>query len=81
MLSIQDDEGYVRLAKRLADLDVLMYMQSRLVKNSLGPSPGAVPAVGDYSYRGRSFDVFTLQASAFPSAPLVIRVLVPIPYS
>jgi len=84
VLSIQDDEGYLRLAKRLANLDVLMYMNPThptLVKNSLGPSPGAVPATGDYSYRGRSFDVFTLRASAFPSGPLSIRVLIPVPYS
>ncbi len=85
-LSIQDDEGYLRLARRLAGLDVLMYMngpegQQRLVKNSLGPQPGTVPAGGAYTYRGRNFRVLTLHARAFPSGPLTIRVLVPIPYS
>ncbi len=84
VLSIQDDEGYLRLTKRLAGLSVLMYMgprQSRLVKNSLGPSPGKVPASGIYHYRGRDFRVITVHARAFPSGPLLIRVLVPIPYS
>ena len=84
VLSIQDDEGYLRLTKRLAGLSVLMYMnpgQSRLVKNSLGPAPGRVPAAGRYRYRGRSFRVITIHARAFPSGPLLIRVLVPIPYS
>ena len=89
LLSIQDDEGYLRLAGRLAGLDVLMYVNGaggpaskpRLVKNSLGPAPGAVPGSGSYSYRGRSFRVFTLHARAFPAGPLTIRVLVPIPYS
>jgi hypothetical protein len=38
VLSIQDDEGYLRLTKRLAGLRVLMYMDSQLVKNSLGLS-------------------------------------------
>jgi hypothetical protein len=83
LLSIQDDEGYLRLAKRLAGLDVLMYDSSanpQLVKNSVGPAPGTVPASGPYHYRGQTFDVFTLRAQAFPSGPLVIRVLVPIPY-
>ena len=82
MLSIQDDEGYKRLAKRLAGLDVLMYMgpPPSLVKNSLGPAPGSVPDSGAYSYRGRSFRVFTLHAKAFPSGPLRITVLIPIPY-
>ena len=83
-LSIQDDEGYKRLAGRLAGLSVLMYMNPahpRLVKNSLGPAPGAVPASGTYRYRGRTFRVYTLHAEAFPSGPLRIAVLIPIPYS
>jgi hypothetical protein len=87
-LSIQDDEGYLRLTHRLAGLDVLMYMapapgstQPRLVKNSLGPNPGTVPASGPFTYKGHSFQVFTVHAEAFPSGPLTIRVLVPIPYS
>jgi hypothetical protein len=84
VLSIQDDEGYKRLTGRLAGLDVLMYVNPanpKLVKNSLGPNPGPVPASGSYTYRGRSFRVFTIHATAFPSGPLLIRVLVPIPYS
>jgi DNA-binding GntR family transcriptional regulator len=91
VLSVQDDEGYKRLAERLAGLDVLMYMQPpgssagsthpELVKNSLGPDPGPVPASGVYHYRGRTFRVFTLHAEAFPSGPLRIVVLIPIPYS
>jgi hypothetical protein len=81
VLSIQDDEGYKRLTGRLAGLDVLMYMGSQLVKNSLGPSPGAVPASGAYRYRGRTFRVLTLHAQAFPSGPLRIVVLIPIPYA
>jgi hypothetical protein len=81
VLSIQDDEGYKRLAGRLAGLNVLMYMGSTLVKNSLGPNPGSVPASGTYTYRGRTFRVYTLHARAFPSGPLTINVLIPIPYS
>jgi hypothetical protein len=81
VLSIQDDEGYLRLTRRLAGLRVLMYMNSQLVKNSLGPSPGTVPASGPYEYRGHSFRVFTVNARAFPSGPLTIRVLIPMPYS
>jgi hypothetical protein len=81
VLSIQDDEGYLRLLRRLAGINVLMYMGSQLVKNSLGPSPGAVPAAGLYRYRGRSFNVFTVPAQAFPAGPLQIRALIPIPYS
>jgi hypothetical protein len=81
LLSIQDDEGYLRLTRRLGGMYVLMYMGSALVKNSLGPQPGNPPESGPYTYRGRRFEVFTLNESAFPSGPLRIRVLVPIPYS
>jgi hypothetical protein len=81
VLSIQDDEGYLRLAKRLAGLPVLMYMGPRLVLNSLGPAPGAVPANGRFRYRGRDFRTFTFTEKAFPAGPLRITVLIPIPYS
>ncbi len=88
LLSIQDDEGYKRLAERLAGLKVLMYEApahpggpAQLVKNSLGPSPGTVPASGSYSYHGQDFQVDTVNATAFPTGPLTIRVLIPIPYT
>jgi hypothetical protein len=87
-LSIQDDEGYLRLARRLVGLDVLMYMNStthpELVKNSLGPDVGgfsSVPASGTYQYRGHTYRVFTLDARSFPAGTLSIRMLIPIPYS
>jgi hypothetical protein len=83
VISIQDDEGYKRLVDRLLGVKALMYMgaaHQRLVKNSLGPFPGKVPASGAYRYRGQDFRVFTVRAEAFPSGPLTIRVLVPIPY-
>jgi hypothetical protein len=84
VLSIQDDEGYLRLTRRLVGLRVLMYMNPahpQLVKNSLGPEPGTVPSSGPYEYRGHRFRVFTVNATAFPSGPLTIRVLVPMPYA
>ncbi|HXD56094.1 MAG TPA: hypothetical protein VN618_15160 [Solirubrobacteraceae bacterium] len=91
VLSIQDDEGYLRLTHRLAGLNVLMFMEApggkhRLVKNSLGAggpqsiSLGSVPPEGSYAYRGREYSVFTVDAEAFPSGKLTIRVLVPEPY-
>ncbi len=88
VISIQDDEGYLRLTRRLVGLSVLMYMQRpggrpELVKNSLGPGvggPQSVPVSGTYTYRGRTFRVFTVDAEAFPSGPLTIRVLMPVPY-
>jgi len=81
VMSIQDDEGYKRLANRLAGLDVLMYMGGKLVKSTLGPSPGAIPMSGPVRVRGRSYRAYTFTAEAFPSGPLRITVLIPLPYS
>jgi hypothetical protein len=80
-LSIQDDEGYKRLANRLAGLDVLMYMGSRLVKSTIGYSPGTVPTSGPFSFHGRNYRAYTFRADAFPTGPLRITVLIPLPYS
>jgi hypothetical protein len=80
-ISIQDDEGYKRLAARLAGLDVVMYMGPKLVKSTIGFSPGAVPTSGPFSYHGRNYRTYTFAAKAFPSGPLRITVLIPIPYS
>ncbi len=79
-LSIQDDEGYKRLAERLAGVHVVMSMGGRVVKNSLGTFSAPIPPSGPYTYQGHSYTVFTIPAEAFPSGPLTIRVLVPNPY-
>src|SRR5271170_5781351 len=80
VLSIQDDLGYRLLAQRLAGVDVVMQMGSRMVMSSLDPAPTQVPAQGPFVYLGNSYRVFTINAQAFPSGPLTIRVLIPIPY-
>lgn len=80
-LSIQDDEGYKRLASRLAGLDVLMYMGQRLVKSTIGFSPGAVPTSGPFSFHGKRYRAYTFYGEAFPSGPLRITDLIPVPYS
>jgi hypothetical protein len=81
LLSIQDDEGYKRLAQRLVGLDVVMYMGGRLVKSTIGFSPGPVPTHGRFAYRGKSYRAYTFDARAFPSGPLRITVLIPLPYT
>ena len=80
-LSIQDDEGYKRLASRLAGLDVLMYMGPRLVKSTIGFSPGAVPTSGPFSFHGKRYRAYTFDGEAFPSGPLRVTDLVPVPYA
>ncbi len=84
VLSIQDDLGYQLLALRLAGLSVIMYKNPahpQVVMSSFRHSPASVPAKGPFRYEKRSYRVFTLHAEAFPSGPLRISVLIPIPYS
>jgi hypothetical protein len=80
VLSIQDDLGYRLLAERLAGLDVLLHAGSRLIMSSLDPAPRHVPSAGPFEFRGHAYRVFTFTGKAFPSGPLTITVLIPIPY-
>jgi hypothetical protein len=80
VLSIQDDMGYRLLAQRLAGLDVVMYRGSQVVMSSFSPPPAHVPTSGPFSYKGATYRALTFMAEAFPSGPLRITDLVPIPY-
>jgi hypothetical protein len=80
VLSIQDDMGYRLLAERLAGLDVVMYRGSQVVMSSFSPPPPHVPTSGPFSYKGNTYRAFTFHAEAFPSGPLRITDLIPIPY-
>jgi hypothetical protein len=84
VLSIQDDLGYRLLALRLAGLSVVMYKNPahpQVVMSSFRVSPTSIPTEGKLRYQGQNYRVFTLHAEAFPSGPLRISVLIPIPYS
>ena len=59
VLSIQDDEGYLRLTRRLAGLDVLMYMNLGRTRSSsrtasARTAPATCPPAAPTSYRGHS---------------------------
>ena len=81
VLSIQDDLGYRLLAQRLAGLDVLMNVGERVVMSSFDPPPSVAPGKGPFRYDGHTYRAFSFNAKAFPSMPLKITVLIPIPYS
>jgi hypothetical protein len=81
VLSIQDDMGYRLLAQRLAGLDVVMYRGSQVVMSSFSPPAAHVPTTGPFTYKGAAYRAFTFHAEAFPSGPLRITDLVPIPYA
>ena len=81
VLSIQDDEGYLRLARRLAGLDVLMYMGSPLSrKNSLGPSRAPCPPAAPTTTGGAAL-ACSPSRRGVPLGAAADPVLIPIPYS
>ena len=69
-------------ARRAARADVHAGRTPRARQEQPRPRhPGTVPAQRLLHLPRRTFRVFTLHASAFPSGPLTIRVLIPIPYT
>jgi hypothetical protein len=80
VLSVQDDVGYVKLATRFIGLPLIFMRGSARVPlaGTLGSSP-AIPARGDVSFEGTGYQVFSVPAEAFPSGPLRISLLVPVP--
>lgn len=74
-LSIQDDVGYVKLASRLAGLQVVIRSGERQVMSSLNPAPGSIPRQGTLTFDGVTYATHTIDAVAFPSGPLQIYLL------
>jgi hypothetical protein len=75
--AIQDDAGYLRLARLFTGAEVLMRVGSKQVMGSLDPGPRSVPDHGSVEYRGRSYEAYSFTGEAFPSGPLRISLLIP----
>jgi hypothetical protein len=73
--AIQDDAGYLKLARLFTGAQVLMRVGSRQVMGTLSPGPAQVPDRGTVSYGGHSYQAFSFMATAFPSGPLRISLL------
>jgi len=74
-MSIQDDAGYLELARLFTGADVLMRVGGHQVMGTLSPGPASVPDRGPVSYEGRSYQAYSFTAEAFPSGPLSISLL------
>jgi hypothetical protein len=79
VLSVQDDLGYRLLAGRLVGLEVVMRSGARQIMSSLTPAPESIPAHGTLTFGGVTYVTRTLDATAFPSGPLQIHLLIPPP--
>lgn len=75
--AIQDDAGYLRLARLFTGADVLMRVGSKQVMGTLQPGPASVPDRGSVSYGGKAYDAYSFTGAAFPSGPLRISLLIP----
>ena len=75
--AIQDDAGYLKLAHLFTGMEVLMRVGGRQVQGTLTPGPPSTPDRGAVSYGGRTYQVYSFDAEAFPSGPLRISLLIP----
>jgi hypothetical protein len=83
VLSVQDDLGYVKLVTRFIGAPLVMRTGARQVpvEGLLTPGPAKIPGHGPVSYRHTSYEAFSFDAASFPSGPLRISLLVPVPSS
>jgi hypothetical protein len=75
LMAIQDDAGYLRLARLFTGAQVLMRVGSKQVMSTLGPGPAGVPDRGTVAYGGHTYDAYSFIGTAFPSGPLRISLL------
>jgi hypothetical protein len=75
--AIQDDAGYLKLARLFTGAEVLMRTGSKQVMGTLDPGPASVPDRGEVSYRGHSYQAYSFTGEAFPEGPLRISLLLP----
>jgi hypothetical protein len=81
LLSVQDDLGYVKIETHFIGAPLVMRIGAKAVPvdGLLAPGPAAIPEHGPVSYRHVTYQAYSFDASAFPTGPLRISVLVPLP--
>lgn len=75
--AIQDDAGYLRLARLFTGAEVLMRVGAKQVMGTLAPGPASVPDHGTVAYRGTTYEAYSFTGEAFPAGPLRISLLIP----
>lgn len=83
LLSVQDDLGYVILARRFAGLQVFLSQNGLPLIVGQGPlgdteaAPAGLPSRGEVTYKGLPYHAYSFMAEAFPKGPLQIHLLIP----
>jgi hypothetical protein len=76
-MAIQDDAGYLKLARLFTGAEVLMRTGAKQVMGTLNPGPASVPDRGEVAYGGHTYQAYSFTGEAFPSGPLRISLLLP----
>jgi hypothetical protein len=80
-LSVQDDLGYVKLETRFVGAPLVLRTGPRQVpvEGQLTPAPAQIPAHGPVHFKKVAYQAYSFDAEAFPSGPLRVSLLVPLP--
>jgi hypothetical protein len=80
-LSVQDDLGYVKLETRFVGAPLVLRTGSEQVpvEGQMTPAPARIPAHGAIHFHRVPYQVYSFDANAYPSGPLRISLLVPLP--
>jgi hypothetical protein len=81
VMSVQDDVGYVKIETRFTGVPVVLRTGAKNVpiEGLVTPGPVKIPEHGPLTYKHVVYQAYSFEASRFPSGPLRISVLVPLP--
>lgn len=87
VMSVQDDVGYVKIETRFIGAPLVLRVGPKNgtgaknvpVEGLVTPGPARIPEHGPVTYKHVIYQAYSFKASAFPSGPLRISVLVPLP--
>jgi hypothetical protein len=81
VMSVQDDVGYVKIETRFIGAPVVLRTGAKNVpiEGLVTPGPVKIPEHGPVTYKHVVYQAYSFEANRFPSGPLQISVLVPLP--
>jgi hypothetical protein len=81
VMSVQDDVGYVKIETHFVGTPVVLRTgpENVPIEGLVTPGPVKIPEHGPVTYKHVVYQAYTFDASRFPSGPLHISVLVPLP--
>jgi hypothetical protein len=77
--SVQDDNGFVLLAREYTGAQLILRANRKQLPNStMARGPARLPKLGTVTYDHRTYATYSFPATRFPSGPLRISVLMPV---